>query len=413
MLAVMVMVLSSLIVYGGRLINRSVPVLRDNNIPAPVVGGLVFACVSLYAHETGWRSGGLLPEDMRLALSHMLPFFMLLTFAAVGLNASARLLIEGGRAVATFLVVATLLLIMQNTIGVVMALIVGLDIPIGLMAGSITLSGGHDTGFAWSQYFSKEYNITAAKEIAFVCATFGLIAGALLGGRIVRMLMEKNRLMLLTFRGGGAINQSQQKISLTDGLFKNEHEAINAFFVHITALLVCVLAAYGMAHLIEENNLLETPIPSFIWAILTGIFIRNMCELCGWYKFDTRFLSIIGAVALALFLGLAMMSLKLWQLASLFVPLLIILLVQIIAMACFAYFVTYRFMGRDYDAAVIAGGHCGFGMGATPTALAIIHAVGERYGISSKALLVVPLVGAFFIDIVNVSVIYLFLTVFG
>ena len=156
MMPVLIIVLAAAVVYGGRVVNARAAVLDRNNIPAPVVGGLVFAVASLLAHSTGWRHGGLIGGDLRQSLEALLPFFMIATFASVGLNASIRLLIEGGRGVVLFLAVATLLLLAQNTVGVTMAMLVGLDAPLGLLAGSITLSGGHDTGFAWSEVFRDD-----------------------------------------------------------------------------------------------------------------------------------------------------------------------------------------------------------------------------------------------------------------
>lgn len=406
MMPVLIIVLAAAVVYGGRVVNARVAVLDRNNIPAPVVGGLVFAVASLLAHSTGWRHGGLIGGDLRHALEALLPFFMIATFASVGLNASIRLLIEGGRGVVLFLAVATLLLLAQNTVGVTMAMLVGLDAPFGLLAGSITLSGGHDTGFAWSEVFRDAYGLSAAREVAFVCATFGLIAGGLLGGRIVRLLMERHG--ITPPAATKSKTQNPQKSGASD-----EHNDTHHLFAHITALLVCVLAAFAMSQVVGKGGVIDVTMPSFIWAIVAGVIIRNGADYFGWYRFDTALIAVLGGVALAFFLGLAMMSLKLWQLASLATPLLVILTAQVVMMAVFAFFVTYRVMGGGYDAAVIAGGHCGFGMGATPTALAIIHAVGEKYAVSAKALLVVPLVGAFFIDIMNAIIIQGFLWAVG
>ena len=245
--------------------------------------------------------------------------------------------------VGIFLIVVVGLLVMQNAIGIGMASLLGLDPLMGLLAGSITLSGGHGTGAAWSKLFIERYGFTNATEVAMACATFGLVLGGLIGGPVAR-------------------------------------------YLKIVAQLLA-----GTAF----------ELPTFVCVLFVGVILSNGLSIMGFYRVFERAVSVLGNVSLSLFLAMALMGLKLWELASLALPMLAILVVQTIFMALYAILVTWRMMGKNYDAAVLAAGHCGFGLGATPTAIANMQAITERFGPSHMAFLVVPMVGAFFIDIVN------------
>ena len=261
--------------------------------------------------------------------------------------------------VGVFLIVVVGLLVMQNAIGIGMASLLGLDPLMGLLAGSITLSGGHGTGAAWSKLFIERYGFTNATEVAMACATFGLVLGGLIGGPVARYLV---------------------KHSTTPNGIPDDQEVPTAFEKPDVGRMITSLVLIATIALI---------------AICLTVFERAV--------------SVLGNVSLSLFLAMALMGLKLWELASLALPMLAILVVQTIFMALYAIFVTWRMMGKNYDAAVLAAGHCGFGLGATPTAIANMQAITERFGPSHMAFLVVPMVGAFFIDIVNALVIKLYL----
>ncbi len=339
------LVAATLTLLLGRKLVHSVSFLKKYTIPEPVAGGLLVALALLILKKSmGWEVN----FDMSLRDPLMLAFF-----ATIGLNANLASLRAGGRVVGVFLIVVVGLLVMQNAIGIGMASLLGLDPLMGLLAGSITLSGGHGTGAAWSKLFIERYGFTNATEVAMACATFGLVLGGLIGGPVARYLV---------------------KHSTTPNGIPDDQEVPTAF------------EKPDVGRMITSLVLIET------------IALIAICLTVG--KIVAR---------LSLFLAMALMGLKLWELASLALPMLAILVVQTIFMALYAIFVTWRMMGKNYDAAVLAAGHCGFGLGATPTAIANMQAITERFGPSHMAFLVVPMVGAFFIDIVNALVIKLYL----
>lgn len=324
---------------------------------------------------------------------------MLTFFATIGLNANLSSLKAGGKLLILFVFVVVGLLLVQNTVGIVLAKMLGLDPLMGLLAGSITLSGGHGTGAAWGKVFSERYGFEGATEVAMACATFGLVLGGLIGGPVARFLVKNTK---------------------TPGLGADDNEIPTAFEKPYTGRLItplvmletiamisiCLLAGRFIAEQLQGTSF---ELPTFVCVLFIGVILSNSLSLLGFYRVFDRAVSILGNVSLSLFLAMALMSLKLWQLASLALPMLVILSVQSVVMALYAVFVTYRVMGKNYDAAVLSAGHCGFGLGATPTAIANMQAITDRFGPSHVAFLLVPMVGAFFIDIVNAAVIKLYL----
>lgn len=277
----------------------------------------------------------------------------------------------------------------------------GLDPLMGLLTGSITLAGGHGTGAAWGTVFSEKYGLASASELAIASATFGLVLGGLIGGPVARLLIKRVQVP-------GC--QNQQTPRLPRGFEQpNKERSITPFsFIETLALIAVSLLAGNLLNGWLHGTSFE--LPTFVCVLFVGVVLRNGLSALGLYQVFEREVSVLGNVSLSLFLAIALMSLKLWDLAALALPIFIILAVQALVMALFAIFVTFRMMGRNYDAAVLAAGHCGFGLGATPTAIANMQAVTQRYGPSQIAFLVVPMVGAFFIDIINVVVIKLYLT---
>ena len=394
------LILAFPILYLGRVMVQQIPFLHNYNIPSAVVGGFTAALmISLLLY------GGMPDVTFEPEVRNML---MLAFFTTVGLGASYRLLLYGGVRVFLFLFVATGLLLVQNGVGVGVATALDQHYTIGLVGGTITLSGGHGTGLAWSEIFENQYQIPGLLEIALAAATFGLIAGGLLGGPVAERLIRRHNLK-------PDVKDSAQKPALEEqaAFFASETQAprpgIDGFLIHIFVILICVAIA------LYVTSVVETGIPTFVWAIFSGIIIRNLLDIFSpkTSLIEASILDIIARVALSLFLAAAIMSVKINELIHLAAPMLIILVSQVVAMACYAYFITFRVMGGNYDAAVIAGGHCGFGLGATPTAVANMAALSGRYGASPQAFLVVPLVGAFFIDIANAIVIHSFLSIFG
>lgn len=376
----------------GRQILARTRILRTYSIPEPVIGGLLVALLIFVLRSFSHI-------EVRFDTTLQTPL-MFAFFATIGLNADLAALKSGGRAMVVFLSVVAGLLVMQDALGIALAWALGQERILGLLGASVTLSGGHGTGAAWAKVFAERHGLAAATEIAIACATFGLILGGLIGGPVARFLITRYRLV--------PKQESDDDASAAGFEQPKAVRPITADAVIETVALIAVCLAAGSA-LASWSNGTAFELPAFVWVLFVGVVLRNVLAIRGWYAVSELAVSMLGNVSLSLFLAMALMSLRLWDLASLALPLLAILAIQSIAMAGYAIFVTFRAMGRNYDAAVLAAGHCGFGLGATPTAIANMQAITERFGPSHLAFLVVPMVGAFFIDIANAIVIKLFL----
>jgi ESS family glutamate:Na+ symporter len=382
---------AALVLLLGRQILARISILRTYTIPEPVVGGLLVALLVLALRST-------LAVEVQFDTTIQAPL-MLTFFATIGLNADFAGLKAGGKALIVFLGVVVGLLVMQDALGIGLAWALGQDRLLGLLGASVTLSGGHGTGAAWAKVFSERHGLASATEIAIACATFGLILGGLIGGPVARFLITRHRLT--------ANPRADQAIATGFEQPKVERP-ITAEATIETIALVAVCLAVGSA-LASRLTGTAFELPTFVCVLFIGVILRNGLAVRSVYLVFERAVSLLGNVSLGLFLAIALMSLRLWDLVSLALPLLVILVVQAVAMAAYAIFITFRVMGRNYDAAVLAAGHCGFGLGATPTAIANMQAITDRFGPSHLAFLVVPMVGAFFIDIANAIVIKLFL----
>jgi len=383
-------VVAALALLLGRKLADWVPPFKTYSIPEPVLGGLTVAFLLLAAHT-------LFDFSVRFDTSRQ-EQFMYMFFASIGLNADLASLRKGGRTVALFLAVVLGLLVIQDLVGVSVAAALGLSPAVGLLAGSVTLSGGHGTGAAWSSVFAERFGISSATELALACATFGLVLGGLIGGPVGRYLMAR------------VPPQARPAPASVPSTFERPAEIrpITApdFIETLALFAVCIVAGTALSRVLAGSAI---ELPPFVWVLLVGMVLRNALAALGWYQVFDRAVSLLGNVSLALFLIMAMMSLRLWELASLALPMFVLLAAQTATMALYAIFVTFRVMGGNHDAAVLAAGHCGFGLGATPTAIANMQAVTDRFGPSPLAFIVVPVVGAFFIDIANALVIKLFL----
>ena len=382
---------ASLVLLAGRKLVASWKVLNTYSIPEPVVGGLAVALLLWLLHATAAIQVGF---DKTLG-----PPLMLAFFACIGLNADLPSLLRGGRPLVLLLAVVAGFLVLQNLTGIGLAMLLGQSPLVGLLAGSISLSGGHGTGAAWSAVFTERYQLAGAKEIAIASATFGLVLGGVIGGPVARHLLGKVRVK------PGADSAHQEPT-----LFEHPAEVrlitAPALIETLALISVCLLVGQQIARALAGTFM---ELPAFVCVLFVGVILRNGLAAAGKYTVFERAVSVLGNVSLALFLALALMSMRLWELSSLALPMLVLLLGQTALMAAYAIFVTFPVMGRNYDAAVIAAGHCGFGLGATPTAIANMQAVTDRFGNSPLAFLVVPMVGAFFIDLANALVIKLFL----
>ncbi|MGG5218821.1 MULTISPECIES: sodium/glutamate symporter [Rahnella] len=385
------LVAATLVLLLGRKCVQSVKFLKKYTIPEPVAGGLLVALLLLIANQMFGLEIGF---DMSLKEPLMLAFF-----ATIGLNANLSSLRAGGKSLFLLVFVVIGLLLMQNAIGIGMAKMLGLDPLMGLLAGSITLSGGHGTGAAWSKLFIERYGFENATEVAMACATFGLVLGGIIGGPVARYLVSHSSTPNGTPED--AVDPSAFE-KPTIGRMITPLVMVET----IALIAICLMAGTYFASLLQGSAF---EIPTFVCVLFVGVILSNVMAWLGFYRVFDRAVSVLGNVSLSLFLAMALMSLKLWEMASLALPMMAILIVQTIAMALYAIFVTYRVMGKNYDAAVLAAGHCGFGLGATPTAIANMQAITNQFGPSHLAFLVVPMVGAFFIDIANAIVIKLYL----
>ena len=393
------LIMAVLVLLLGKLLTRHIRFLRDFNIPEPVSGGLVVAAVIFGLHQL---------TGLTLAFeSGLQSAFMLVFFSSIGLSANFAKLREGGMGLIVFLGVIVAFIIVQNGVGVGLATLLGLDPLIGLVAGSITLLGGHGTAGAWGAVLEQQYGLSGATALGIACATFGLIIGGLLGGPLAKRLITRHQ---LARPRTNAEQQKTDRTTVSEGSDVANFESPSTAPRLITAeaaIETLALFAGCLAFAEFMTGVTQgTPVqlPTFVWALGGGVVIRNVLDYGFGFKVFDRAIDVLGNAGLSIYLAIALLSLKLWELTDLAGPLMVILAAQTLTLALFAAFVTFRIMGRNYDAAVLAAGHCGFGMGATPTAVANMQAITNQYGPSHKAFLIVPLVGAFFIDIINAFV---------
>ncbi|WP_098733193.1 sodium/glutamate symporter [Acinetobacter baumannii] len=387
----------------GRFLVNRIDFLKRYNIPEPVAGGLVAAVVSLLVH-TFWGYSIVFSSELQTS-------FMLVFFASIGLSANFMKLKEGGTALVIFLICVASFIVVQNAVGMSLSTLLGLDPLIGLIAGSITLTGGHGTAGAWGEILESQHGIQGALALGMASATFGLIIGGVIGGPLAKLLI--NRYSLAQAKTNAEIQQRDTHVEQnSDDLapFENPHQvrlitADNAITT-LGMFAACLAFAEFMTGF-SKGTWFE--LPTFVWALGGGVILRNILESVLKVDIFDRAIDVFGNASLSLYLAMALLSLKLWQLADLAGPLVVILGAQTLTMALYAAFVTFRVMGKNYDAAVLAAGHCGFGMGATPTAVANMQAITNMYGPSHKAFLIVPLCGAFFVDLINATVIQLML----
>ncbi len=387
--------LAAVLLFIGYGVRRRVPVLDRFNIPAPVVGGFLFASLALAA-----RLGGLVTFEFDTTLQ--VPF-MVAFFTCIGLGASLSLLKVGGPQVLLFWLLASLLAAVQDAVGVGLAYAMGQNPFLGLLAGSITMTGGHGTGAAFGKLLEDQYHFTGGVTVALAAATFGLVAGGLIGGPVGTRLISGRGLKSTAAEGLGA-PEGLEHGGLDDEIdTEPAGEAPTAYRLlqTLTVILVCMWLGGVLAKWLNQYLTIAT----YIGAMIVAAVLRNVSDGTGALKIHQRVVDDLGTIALSLFLSMALMSLRLWELLDLAIPMLVILTVQVALMAAFAWWVTFRVMGRDYDAAVMAGGHCGFGLGATPNAIANMTSLVERFGPAPRAFLVLPMVGAFFIDFTNALII--------
>lgn len=389
------LIIAILVLYLGRYINGHVGLLREYNIPEPVTGGLL---ASLLFGLIYWLAEVEVGFDM--ANRDML---LIVFFTTIGLSSRIDVLKEGGRSLVILLFLAVGYLFLQNLLGIGIASAMGSEPVLGVLAGSVSLSGGHGTAIAWAPTFNTDYGIPFAMEIGLACATFGLIFGGVIGGPIARFLVWRYKLKA---EGSG---------DLTIGFRYKEHEIIDVDGILKVLLVISVAIGFGL-HL---NDLFEhwgLKLPDFVTCLFAGIILTNsLPRYLPRYQWPTgtRSLALVSDLSLGLFLAMSLMSLQLWALADLAGPMMVMLLGQVVLITLYTLFVVFRVLGADYDAAVICSGYSGLALGATPTAIANMTAVTKSLGPAPRAFVVVPLVGAFFIDLSNAVIINLLLSWFG
>ena len=366
---------AALVLLLGRFLVSKIPFLTKYCIPEPVVGGVVYAVVHLIL-----RSAGILEISFDNTLQS---FFMTVFFCSVGYTACFRLLKKGGVQVLLFLLVSIIMVALQNGLGAVLAGAFHLDPRLGLAVGSIPMVGGHGTAGAFGPVL-EEAGVAGANAVAIASATFGLVAGCMIGGPLAYRRIHSLNLKS-TETATGAIDSRRFLDS---------------------ALYLAIAIGAGTIVSLFLNKLMT--FPSYIGAMVVAAIIRNIVDATH-KDMPMEEISTIGSFSLSLFLGLAMMGLKLWQLAELALPMIVMLAAQTVLMAVFAYFVVFNLLGKNYDAAVMTSGFCGFGMGATPNAMANMQAITAKYGPAPTAYFVVPLVGSLFIDFFNALIITTFM----
>jgi len=384
--------MSILVLFLGMYINKKVRFLRENFIPPAVTGGLIFSVGSALLYAYGDIE---LEFDMRAR-----DLLLLVFFSTVGLSAQLRVLASGGKALALLVVVSAIFLVFQDATGVALAMLFGSHPGYGLMGGSVSFAGGHGTAIAWGAE-AEAAGLVGASEVGIAFATFGLIAGGLLGGPIARFLMNKNQIQGAEAAAEAAPAQDPEE--------QQADEGARLFNVLRTLLILAVCVSVGdtVNRMLFDKGVL---LPGFLTSMGVAILITNLIDVAK-RPLSKGVVDGFGEVSLVVFLSMSMMSIQLWTLSSGATAIMLVLIAQVLVMTFFAAFVVFRIMGRDYDAVVMAAGFTGLGLGATPVAIANMDALTQRYGPSPKAFLVIPLIGAFFIDLLNATVIKLFINI--
>lgn len=385
--------LAAVVLLFGYAIRKRVGVIDRYNIPAPVVGGFLFAGLALALRSTGTAA---FTFDTTLQSPLMIAFF-----TTIGLGANLRLLKVGGPQVLLFWALASVLAVLQSGVGIVLAKGMGVDPFLGIIAGSMTMTGGHGTGAAFGKLMEDQYAFSGAVTLAMAAATFGLVSGGLIGGPVATRLIQRWH----PHHKKGEAAKTPVEITPDDEVMVKERPAGDeGLAFRLLKTLGTILIAMWIGSLLSAWIGQYVTLPAYIGAMIVAAVMCNLAPLSR-FRLDGRLTEDLGTVALSLFLTMALMSLRLWELLDLAIPLTVILAAQVVLMAAYATWVVFRFMGKDYDAAVMAGGHCGFGLGATPNAVANMEAITERYGPAPRAFLVLPMVGAFFIDFTNAIII--------
>ena len=376
------------VLYLGGFLKKKIKFLETFCIPAPVVGGIVFALLSCLLHGLGIVE---FQFDETLKTVCMVMFF-----TSVGFQANLKVLKAGGKSLVVFLLCLVVLIFTQNFVAVGISKLLGISPLVGMCTGSIPMVGGHGTSGAFGTVL-EDFGIKGATTVCTAAATFGLIIGSTMGGPIGRRLILKHDLLKTAVAEDPSILEEDEQ---------KHHRSVSMYAPAAYQLAIAMGIGTVLSWLLSMTGM---TFPIYIGSMIAAAFMRNIGEYGGKIHIHMGEINDIGGICLSLFLGIAMITLQLWQLAELALPMIILLLAQVVLMALFSYFLVYNVMGRDYDAAVLAAGTCGFGMGATPNAMANMQALTEKFAPSIKAYMLVPIVGSMFADFINSLVITAFI----
>lgn len=377
-----------LVLLLGNYLKKKIYFLQKFCIPAPVIGGLIFAIMTCICYVTGIAEFSF-DDTLREVC-------MVFFFTSVGFQANLKVLKSGGKSLIVFLGLVIALIILQNLTAVGLAKLLNLNPLIGMCTGSIPMVGGHGTAGAFGPVL-EDLNIKGATTICTAAATFGLIFGSLIGGPLGKRLIEKHSLLNTSANEDDSLLVEDEK----------KHERHTNMYADAVFQLILAIGVGTIFTMLLTKTGLTFPI--YIGAMLAAALMRNICEYTGIATIHMGEINDLGGISLSLFLGMAMITLRLWELASLALPLVILLAAQVLLIIIFTYVIEFNIMGRDYDAAILVSGTCGFGTGATPNAMANMQAVCDQYVPSIKAYLLIPLVGSLFADFLNSLVITFFI----
>ncbi|WP_206028742.1 sodium/glutamate symporter [Thalassoroseus pseudoceratinae] len=382
-----VVIVAIVVLWIGNRITQSVPLLSKYSIPIAVTGGLLCSLIVAAINTFG---GLKITFDMTFRDTLLMVFF-----TTIGVSAKFSRLAAGGKALGALVICAAVFLVVQDVTGVLLAWAFDAHPGYGLFAGSVSLAGGHGTAIAWGRE-AKAAGLPNADVAGIAFATFGLITGGIVGGPVAEWLIKRNNLVP---------DASQGPAPTSDESVADDSYSLALALRVMLVIAICLSLGEVINRWLFHNDI---KLPGFLTAMLVGIVITNLADRSGRPLPGGAF-DKVGEIALQLFLAMSLMSMDLSSLAESFGLITIVLMLQTVVITLFAVLVVFRVMGRDYDAAVIVGGFCGLGMGATPVAIANMNAVTRKYGSSFKAFLVIPLVGAFFVDLINALVIKFFI----
>lgn len=378
----------------GRWLVRRVYVLQRFCIPAPVVGGLLFSLLTLVLHQTGLMA-------VKMTTTFQTPL-MLGFFTTIGLIASLKLVKKGGKMLFFYWLLCSILALMQNSIGVSLAEVLDIHPLLGVLMGAVSMEGGHGAAGAFGPEV-EAMGIYGATAVAMAAATFGLVSGGLIGGPIANYLIKKGNLT--------STELDENPDAVTEEAVEGTHMTASLFMQHAAVITVCMTVGLWVATTLKAS--LAIALPSYVGAMFFAVVVRNLNDHFHWMNLDNGIINFIGEICLGIFLSMALMTLRLWELADLALPMIIVLAAQVLFMVFYTVVIAFRVLGKTYDAAIICAGMAGHGLGATPNAIANMTAVTERFGPSTKAFLVVPLCGAFLIDLFGIPCITWFINYFA